>query len=70
MWEPAHGEVIARARTSYEQQAPGSRAYASAGLAGAEWWVATSAYGNDAADVELRDVERLFIENDLWPTDS
>lgn len=37
-------------------------------LAGAERWVATNACGNDAADVELRDVERLFTENDLWPT--
>src|SRR5690554_2086555 len=45
LWEPAHGEVVARARDSYQNQDPGSRAYASAGLPGADWWVAGSANG-------------------------
>ena len=45
LWEPAHGEVIAQPRASYGTQDPGSRAYASAGLPGAEWWVACSASG-------------------------
>lgn len=67
LWEPAHGEVIAQARASYEQQDPGSRAYASAGLPGAEWWVADSARGTpQSADVELDDVDALYTENDLW----
>lgn len=67
LWEPAHGEVIAQARASYEKQDPGSRSYASAGLPGAEWWVAGSVGGAaHTADVELDEVERLFTENDLW----
>ena len=67
LWEPAHGEVIARARASYEKQDPGSRAYASAGLPGAEWWAAASAGGiPQNADVELDAVDALYTENDLW----
>jgi hypothetical protein len=67
IWEPAHGEVIARARASYEKQDPGSRAYASAGLPGAEWWAAASAGGiSQNADVELDAVDALYTENDLW----
>jgi hypothetical protein len=69
LWEPAHGEVTAQARASYEMQDPGSRAYASAGLPGAEWWVACSAGGAPStADVELDDVEALYAENGLWST--
>ena len=68
LWEPAHGEVVAQARASYEKQDPGSRAYASAGLPGAEWWVADRACGAPhSADVELDDVHDLYTENDLWP---
>lgn len=67
LWEPAHGEVIAQARASYVKQDPGSRAYASAGLPGAEWWVAGSASGAPhSADVELDDIGALYTENDLW----
>ena len=67
LWEPAHGEVIAQARASYQKQDPGTRAYASAGLPGAEWWVAGSVGGaSHAADVELDEVDRLFTENGLW----
>jgi hypothetical protein len=67
LWEPAHGEVIARARASYENQDPGSRAYASAGLPGADWWVAGSASGAPQfADVELDAVNALYTENDIW----
>jgi hypothetical protein len=69
LWEPAHGEVIAQPRASFEQRDLGSRAYASAGLPGADWWVAGSA--NSAphgADVELDDVDALYAENNLWPT--
>jgi hypothetical protein len=69
LWEPAHGEITAQARESYEKQDPGSRAYASAGLAGAGWWVACSAGGAPhTADVELDDVEALYTENGLWST--
>jgi hypothetical protein len=67
LWEPAHGEVTGQARVSYEKQDPGSRAYASAGLPGAEWWVAGSVCGTpQSADVELDDVNALYTENDLW----
>lgn len=69
LWEPAHGEVIAQARASHEKQDPGSRAYASAGLPGAEWWVAGGANGVPrTADVELGDVDALYTENGLWST--
>jgi hypothetical protein len=69
LWEPAHGEVLARPRTSYRTQDPGSRAYASAGLPGADWWVATGAdVPPHTANVELRDVEAMYTEHDLWST--
>ena len=68
LWEPAHGEVLAQARASYEKQDPGSRAYASAGLPGASWWVAGSTSGKPStANVELGDVEAMYTTNGLWP---
>ncbi len=67
LWEPGHGEVVAQARPSYESQPPGSRAYASAGLPGAEWWVADAAARGVEAVVELDAVGALFAENELWP---
>jgi hypothetical protein len=67
LWEPAHGEVIAQARASYAKQDPGSRAYASAGLPGADWWVADSVGGApQSTGVELDEVDALYTENDLW----
>jgi len=67
LWEPAHGEVIAQARASYKQQDPGSRAYASAGLPGADWWVADNACGAPhSAGVELGAVDAMYTQNDLW----
>jgi hypothetical protein len=67
LWESAHGEVLAQPRASYEKQDPGSRAYASAGLPGADWWVADSAGGAPhSADVDLDEVDALYTENDLW----
>lgn len=67
LWEPAHGEVMARPRRAGPAPLPGSRAYASAGLPGADWWVAgaVAARAQDA-DVELDEVERFFSEHDLW----
>jgi hypothetical protein len=68
LWEPAHGEVIAQPRQSYQHQEPGSRAYASAGLPGADWWVAGRvAAAAEEADVELDAIEALYTENGLWP---
>jgi len=68
LWEPGHDEVVARARPSYEEQPRGSRAYASAGLPGAEWWVADSTARGLLAVVELDDVDTLYTENGLWPS--
>ncbi len=67
LWEPAHGEVLAQARHPHRPYWPGSRAYLSAGLPGAEWWVAGAAVARaEDADVELDEVERFFTEHDLW----
>lgn len=67
LWEPAHGEVAARPRRAQQQYRPGTRAYLSAGLPGADWWVAgaTVARAGDA-DVELDEVERFYTERNLW----
>lgn len=68
LWEPAHGEVVADARPSHEPQEPGSRAWASAGLPGAEWWVADRVRDDlSDAGVELDGVLAVYSENDLWP---
>ncbi len=67
MWEPAHGEVLARARQTQQRHQPGTRAYLSAGLPGAEWWVAGAATTRaEDANVELDEVKRFYTENRLW----
>ena len=67
LWEPAHGEVVARRRRPQQRHDPGTRAYLSAGLPGAEWWVAGRAVDRaEDADVELIEVERFFTEHGLW----
>jgi hypothetical protein len=67
LWEPAHGEVVARPRRAQQLRLPGSRAYLSAGLPGADWWVAGAAVARaEDADVELDDVELFFSERNLW----
>ena len=67
MWEPSHGEVLAHPRPTHRSRHSGSRAYLSAGLPGADWWVAGRATAHvEAAEVEFDDVERLFTEHDLW----
>ena len=67
LWEPAHGEVLAQARSAYIPGKPGTRAYLSAGLPGADWWVAGPATANARdADVEVDEVDKLFTENGLW----
>jgi hypothetical protein len=58
LWEPAHGEITARPRPTYREQMPGTRAYASAGLPGADWWVAGP---SDA--VELDAVAALYADH-------
>jgi hypothetical protein len=67
LWEPAHGEVAAQRRQPQQQYEPGTRAYLSAGLPGAQWWVAGQAVGRaEDADVELDEVGRLYTEHDMW----
>jgi len=67
MWEPAHGEVTAQRRRPQQQYVPGTRAYASAGLPGADWWVAGPAVDQaEDAEVELDEVERLYTEHGMW----
>lgn len=67
LWEPAHGEVLAQPRAAYRPSQPGTRAYLSAGLPGADWWVAGPAASRaEDADVELDEVERLYTEHGLW----
>lgn len=67
LWEPAHGEVLARPRRPRQRYAPGTRAYLSAGLPGADWWVAGRAVDRAGdADVELNEVERLYTDQRLW----
>ena len=67
LWEPAHGEVSAQPRRPHQQRQPGTRAYLSAGLPGAEWWVAgpTSSAPEDA-DVELDEVAAFYDRHGLW----
>ena len=67
LWEPAHGELVAQPRRPQQQRQPGTRAYGSAGLPGADWWVAGAAAARaEDADVELDEVERFYTERDLW----
>lgn len=67
LWEPAHGEVVARPRGPQLRHDPGTRAYLSAGLPGADWWVAGKAVDRaEDADVELHEVERLYTEHGMW----
>ena len=68
LWEPGHGEVLATQRNSAQMFEPGRRVYASAGLPGADWWVAAAVASRpEDADVELAAVEAIFTDDDLWP---
>ena len=67
LWEPTHGEVLAQRRPSSVPYQPGSRACLSAGLAGADWWVAgAAAVPAGDADVELEEVRRFYSDHGLW----
>jgi hypothetical protein len=67
LWEPAHGEVVAPPRRLQQRYEPGTRAYLSGGLPGADWWVAGKATDRaEDADVELDKVERLYTEHNMW----
>jgi hypothetical protein len=67
LWEPNHGTIVAQPRDPQRDYRPGSRAYASAGLPGAEWWVAGPAVDRaENADVELDEVDGFFTSHGLW----
>lgn len=67
LWEPGHGEVLAKARDPRRAYRPGSRAYLSAGLEGADWWVAGAAVARaEDADVDVDEVQRFFTVRALW----
>jgi hypothetical protein len=67
LWEPAHGEVVARRRWPQQRHDAGARAYLSSGLPGAQWWVAGRAVDRaEEAEVELDEVERLYADHGLW----
>ena len=67
LWEPGHGEVLAQPRDAAASPEPGSRAYPSAGLPGAGWWLAGPTVPSAGlADVEVGEVERFLTDNDLW----
>jgi hypothetical protein len=67
LWEPNHGGGARQGRDPRPCQRPGSRAYLSAGLEGAEWWVAGPAVVRARdAEVELGEVQRFLSMHGLW----
>jgi hypothetical protein len=67
LWEPLHGEITARPRDPALVVRPGSRAYVSAGLPGADWWVAAPVDGSpEQARVEVAEVRRFYVDHGLW----
>ena len=61
LWEPAHGTVLAVPRDRQRSYLPGSRAYLSAGLPGAQCWVAGPVVDRaEDADVDLDEVEQFL----------
>jgi hypothetical protein len=78
LWEPGHGEVVAAVpaadssrtksgRSSAQPRPPGTRAYAPAGLPGADWWVAGAVVAAaEDAGVELDEVEAFCTQHDFW----
>lgn len=67
LWEPAHGEVLARPRRPGPPAPPGTRVHLSAGLPGADWWMAGPVTARpEAADVELDEVGRFCAEHGIW----
>ena len=67
LWEPGHGEVTAQPRQAATSYRPGTRAYLSAGLPGAQWWVAGPAVPvGKNADVEVEEVGRFLTDHSLW----
>jgi hypothetical protein len=67
LWEPLHGEITARPRDADLVLQPGSRAYVSAGLPGADWWLSGPAVSSpEQARVEVAEVRAFYIHHGLW----
>ena len=67
LWEPAHGEVLAEPRRGDQGYQIGARAYVSAGLPDAEWWVCGPVVTDPGlAEVDLDEVGRLYTTHGLW----
>jgi hypothetical protein len=67
LWEPNHGTVVAQPTDPKYIYQPGSRAYVSAGLPGADWWVAGPAVDRaENAAVDLDEVRAFFTGHGLW----
>jgi hypothetical protein len=67
LWEPGHGRVEARARHQGRTYRPGNRAYLSAGLPGADWWVEGPCVDrSEAAEVDLEELQAFFTTHELW----
>lgn len=66
LWEPGHGEVLAQQRDPLSRYPVGTRAYASAGLPGAQWWVEGPVAAVEDVDVDLDEVLAFYTAHDLW----
>lgn len=66
LWEPGHGEVLAQSRNPQHNYSVGTRAYASAGLPGADWWVEGPVAAVEEVDVAMDEVLTFYAEHDLW----
>ena len=67
LWEPGHGLVLAQPRAGQPPHLPGTRAYLSAGLPGADWWVAGPVVDRaERADVDLGEVRCFLTGLGLW----
>ncbi len=67
LWEPGHGRVEARPRNRAREYRPGSRAYLSAGLPGADWWVEGPCVDRaESAEVDLEELQAFFSAHQLW----
>ncbi len=66
LWEPNHGEVLAQPRNAQYHYPSGTRAYASAGLPGADWWVEGPVGAVEDADVAMDQVYEFYAAHDLW----
>lgn len=66
LWEPGHGEVLAQSRDPQHVYPVGTRAYASAGLRGADRWVEGPVAAVEEVDVAMDEVVAFYAEHDLW----